>query len=344
MSFNSASLLTLPDRLLARIIASISDHVNRYCFGLTCVRLFALCEERWLKRYHTDFQRPRLLCVGDYSPWDAIGRTAFQEFRTLQHRTSAFNIHVDESTRTELFCFEDTKKMKNPFDVAEYLEDLPKYSADSQRDALSTSLSILGEKVWKRIRQDADGDVTLSSLLATSGKVVSGILLHPEALVLHRSLINPRTTLLKASQLGKQTTVLRNHTKRVFVTERPLFTGFKKRFGHTAPTFAQAVLSQICRSNQDDRTMIIDLGGPWAGDELDIVSEGEFLENLKILRPEEVKAWGNVSNQMLTDLWELLFAAALDLSPETERWKISLEKQIKLRGRTAEDFLRQSLT
>jgi len=43
--FSYSHLLALPNEILAEIIFAIDQDVDRYCFGLACVRLFSLIEE-----------------------------------------------------------------------------------------------------------------------------------------------------------------------------------------------------------------------------------------------------------------------------------------------------------
>lgn len=122
-------------------------------------------------------------------------------------------------------------------------------------------------------------------------------------------------------KLGKSTLkasyVLRNHTKKVFVLETPFctsFTDYLLKMSDTRwpskITMTQAVLSQCCLSANQSDTMdggssdeIV--GGPWAGDESDLVTEREFLMAFR-RGEEDAEQWKNDGERVFKQMWRIV--------------------------------------
>lgn len=62
----------LPNELLRLIALSIEGDVSCYCFGLCCLRLFAIIEEQWLTHITDRQKRTRVQVIGDNISWDDL--------------------------------------------------------------------------------------------------------------------------------------------------------------------------------------------------------------------------------------------------------------------------------
>jgi len=320
------------------IMFAIPDKADRACFAMTCVRIFSLVEEHWLEHFTEDIRRPRLLCAGDYARWKDVGRESLKAFRTLKHQKSMILLDLTEKD------YDTGKFMKkaSPYQVIGALPLLPAHqpSRKAKKDPLTTSLRQIGQVVWKRLVRDLPPAERPSDDQYSSESFASVKHMLPEASILYRSLLHPQVTGPRDSALVKPPRVLRNHTKKVFVLEQPMFSELKGMYGGPLPTLGHVALSQVCRSQEGDSTMkSVNTFGGWPGNELDVISESDFVEHLKTMKLEDVQSWNNITPLVLR-----LLEGIIGDDPDCRRYpsseaQESLRNKVAHQGATAEQLL-----
>ena len=284
--------MELPNELLIRILLSVEDDVDRYCLGLSCIRLFSVCEDVWLKKYTDAFKRPRLLVVARGSAWESIPQNTMHHFRPIRSRQSTIEGPIPEQPASEA----------QPYDAICKLARLPSYTSEAVSDPLVVLLRQLGERVRERMfpSTSSDGrDGMPSDFTDAPTASEAAATFRTEASVLSRSLLSHIPTPTQPSPLIGQPKVLRNHSKKLFVLEGPLCSVYRQCFGkQVSPNFSYMVCSRIFI---DSRTF----SAEWVGDALDVVSEAEFCQDLEMLTVEERAQWENFSGKAMEGVWEL---------------------------------------
>jgi len=316
---SSSYLLRLPNELLTRILMSVADHVDRYCLGLSCGRMFTICEEIWLSRYHEAFRRPKLLVTVDSVGWAHVPEHCAYLLEGLHERKSVLNFEFGSQLTQDAFdadAFLPLEERTIPVEkVIDRMPVLPQpFSASGttpESDPLAILLRQLGDKVWKRILDrillDHENLSTIFSSADYSTAYAAAISTDiPEALVLCRSLMfHIPTTIPPPITLPseKRRMVLRNHTKKIFVLEEPLRSVFEKCFPKSPQALDLSTIAfyQVLTPTLLDRLV---LGLTWAGDELDVVSVQEFQMDLRLMTIETSAEWVNQSGKVMEKYWE----------------------------------------
>ena len=315
--------------------------MDRYCFGMSCVRLFTIIEEHWLVHlldvYHL---KPRILALGDYATWNDLPSSSLHAIR--QHQT--------------LLNFEDS-----PEEDAQYvLERLYPVIRNPVEDLLKKLLIA----VWDRLLQNAPRRVKyqLNYLTYLEYPWLSGCpqtvkKIQTEMEVLRLSLadfVNEKRGFVY-SRINSTPTAkwepyaLCNYSKKTFVLQHPFITTFDECIGEPGIlTLAHVALSQCCRSEDSSVAMSHDVSeelvnGPWAGDELKIVSAFEFRMMFRSGK-EDAEEWKNDGGRIAALMWicaeteGMLWALEKREKSEVDEWKDRLMERV-VPGETVQEIL-----
>jgi len=335
--------LSLPNELLAKILFDVDDEVDRFCLGLTCLQLFTLAEEQWLAHITNAYKvRPKLLCIGDSADWDCLPPSCTSILQDLQSTKKVGRMYWDE----------------RPHTIVDALKKLPERPNES---LLNTLRRRLGLTVWRRVLLQAPvKERGMYDALFHKGSAAwrsrtpafPGI---PEARIIHASLFDDSWSLEESfaeHEIGRHY-VLRNHTKKTFVLEDPFITSFAECIDQKAEGYDRfpsmelqhIALAQCCRSSSSrfhiDEGLAEELAnGPWAGDELDIVSERAFRMSFRG-GGEDPHVWKNDGARLLDLMWRIVLSENMlnhHHRGEHEALKASIRSRV-VPGKTIEELL-----
>lgn len=347
MSLFSSRLLDFPNEILISILLDIDDEVDRFCFGMTCVHLFTLCEEYWLRTYKVGSKKPRFICIADFTEWAGFLRPSFE----------LFALFLSDSKTPEQYLLDIKSTPDTP-------TLLPLSAASSGPTMFA--LRRLAVKAWKRLLPVESKTINVDESVSSCDRLIRSSLKEArnefcalgieasDAEVILRSLMRQLPVPIKSPDAPNAKKVLRNHTKKLFVLAHPLIDVHFETFDAKAAygmdtTLVQLALSQICFPEDDGsnprglRSVPWEIvNASWAGDSLDIVSESELLSDFRsgVLDP---KKWVNDTGRMMEYAWAI---NSRQLSP---RRGVNMEERksyldsVLLPGKTPEELLALSL-